>query len=136
MKRSDLRLLPAATCLWAVAVLGVTAGAAAAVAATAAIVALALTAILLIGDPRVRHGIFAHLGILALAGVLLFPALLRHGDAAQLLEEAARDELVVELTVIASADPAVPDSGPQWSRGGMQVMARTARGTAQLGREE
>ncbi|MGP5005585.1 ComEC/Rec2 family competence protein [Brachybacterium tyrofermentans] len=136
MKRSDLRLLPAATCLWAVAVLGVTAGAAAAVAATAAIVALALTAILVIGNPRVRHGIFAHLGILALAGVLLFPALLRYGDAAQQLEEAARDELVVELTVVASADPAAPDTGPAWSRGGMQVMARTVQGTARLGREE
>lgn len=136
MKRSDLRLLPAAACVWAVAVLGVTAGAAAAVAATATIVALGLTAILLIGSSRVRHGIFAHLGILALAGVLLFPALLRHGDALELLEDAARDELVVEMTVVASADPAPPDSGPDWSRGGVQVMARTARGAVRLGRDE
>ena len=42
MTRADLRLLPGATCVWALAVLGVTAGGAAAIAAGAVLVSLAL----------------------------------------------------------------------------------------------
>ncbi|WP_193106841.1 ComEC/Rec2 family competence protein [Brachybacterium sp. FME24] len=136
MKRADLRLLPAATCIWALAVLGVTAGTSAAIAAGAVIVALALAAVMLIGGTRTRHGIFAHLGILVLAGALLFPALQRHGGTDHLLGEAAREGLIVELTVVANGDPAAPTAGPQWSRTGTQVMARTVRGPARIGRED
>src|SRR5699024_2881114 len=88
MTRSDLRLLPGATCVWALAVLGVTAGTAAAVAGGAVLVPLALTAITLMGRTRLAHGIYAHLGIIVLAGVLLFPALQRHGGTAEAFEDA------------------------------------------------
>ena len=135
MTRSDLRLLPGATCVWALAVLGVTAGTAAAVAGGAVLVALALTAITLMGRPRLAHGIYAHLGIIVLAGVLLFPALQRYGGTAEAFEDAAEQGLIVELTVAAAADPAVPDSGPQWSRSGQQMRARTVRGPARMGRD-
>lgn len=135
MSRADLRLLPGATCVWALAVLGVTAGTAAAVAGGAVLVALALTAITLMGRPRLAHGIYAHLGIIVLAGVLLFPALQRHGGTAEAFEDAAEQGLIVELTVAAAADPAVPDSGPQWSRSGQQMRARTVRGPARMGRD-
>ena len=47
MSRADLRLLPGATCVWALAVLGITAGGAAAIAAGAVLVSLALTALTL-----------------------------------------------------------------------------------------
>ncbi|MGP5252610.1 ComEC/Rec2 family competence protein [Brachybacterium alimentarium] len=135
MQRADLRLLPAAACIWALAVLGVAAGAAAAVAAGALLISLALTVIVLAGHGP-RQALFAHVGIVVLAGVLLFPALLRHGDAAQTLEDAAAEGVVVELTVIAGGDPSPPASGPAWSQGGLQVMARTERGPARLGREQ
>lgn len=136
MTRADLRLLPAATCIWALAVLGVTVGTAAAVAGGAVLVALALTVITVTGGTRTASGIFAHLGIVVLAGVLLFPALQRHGSTDELLEEAAGRGLIVELTVVAAADPAAPASGPEWSRDGLQMRARTVRGTARIGRED
>src|SRR5699024_2770533 len=95
MTRSDLRLLPGATCVWALAVLGVTAGTAAAVAGAAVLVALALSVITLAGPRRTGHALFAHLGIVVLAGVLLFPALQRHGQTDDALERAAAEGLVV-----------------------------------------
>ncbi|GAA1487586.1 ComEC/Rec2 family competence protein [Brachybacterium sacelli] len=136
MTSADLRLLPAATCVWALAVLGVTAGTAAAVAGGALLIAGVLTALLLTGGMRTRHGLLAHLGIIALAGVLLFPALERHGGSDRQLEDAAGDGLIVELTVIAGEDPAPPEAGPAWARSGMQMMARTVAGPARLGREQ
>ncbi|WP_422114739.1 ComEC/Rec2 family competence protein [Brachybacterium sp. UNK5269] len=135
MKRSDLRLLPAATSIWVLAVLGVTAGTAAAVAGGAVLVALALTAVTLAGPGRAAHGIFAHLGIVVLAGALLFPALQRHGQTDAALEDAAAEGLIVALTVTATSDPAAPRSGPEWSRSGLQMRARTVRGAARIGRE-
>ncbi|GAA4526770.1 ComEC/Rec2 family competence protein [Brachybacterium paraconglomeratum] len=136
MTRADLRLLPAATCIWALAVLGVTVGTAAAVAGGAVLVALGLTVITVTGGTRTASGIFAHLGVLVLAGALLFPALQRHGTTDELLEEAAAQGLIVELTVVAAADPAVPSGGPEWSRDGLQMRARTVRGPARIGRAE
>ncbi|MFC7374608.1 ComEC/Rec2 family competence protein [Brachybacterium sp. GCM10030268] len=136
MKHADLRLIPAAACIWILAVLGVMVSTAAAVAACAVIVALALSAIMLAGGSRAVHVLFAHLGILVLAGALLFPALQRHGQTDHLLAEAAEDALVVELNVVAGADPAPPASGPAWSRSGIQVMTRTVRGPATLGRHD
>ncbi|MGO3290200.1 ComEC/Rec2 family competence protein [Brachybacterium sp. AOP42-C2-15] len=136
MTRADLRLLPAATCVWALAVLGVTVGTAAAVAGCAVLVALGLTVITVSGGTRTASGIFAHLGIVVLAGVLLFPALQRHGTTDELFEEAAAQGLIVELTVVAAADPATPASGPEWSRDGLQMRSRTVRGPARIGREE
>ena len=136
MTRADLRLLPGATCVWALAVLGVTAGTAAAVAAAAVLVALALTAITLGGGSRAAQSLYAHLGIVVLAGILLFPALERHGATGALLEEAAADGLIVELTLVAAADPAAPSGGPEWARAGLQTRARTVQGPAWLGREE
>jgi len=135
MTRHDLRLLPGATCLWALAVLGVTAGTAAAVAGGAVLIALALTAITLLGPSRTAQSIFAHLGIVVLAGALLFPALQRHGGTDDALTTAAEQGLIVELTVVAAADPAVPASGPQWSRTGQQMRARTVRAPARIGRD-
>lgn len=135
MNRADLRLLPAATCVWALAVLGVTAGTAAAVAGAAVLVALALTVITLTSGTRIPRGIFAHLGIVVLAGALLFPALQRHGGTDELLTGAAEQGLILELTVVAVADPAPPSSGPEWARGGLQMRARTVRGPARIGRD-
>lgn len=136
MRHGDLRLLPGATCVWALAVLGITAGTAAAVAAGAVLVALALTAITLAGTPTTTRGIFAHLGIVVLAGVLLFPALQRHGTTDEALRHAESEGLIVELTVVAAADPAPPQGGPDWSRTGLQMRARTVSGTARAGMEE
>ncbi|HEX7351952.1 ComEC/Rec2 family competence protein [Brachybacterium sp.] len=135
MTRGDLRLLPGATCIWALAVLGVTAGTAAAIAGGAVLIALALTAITLLGPTRSAQAIFAHLGIVVLAGALLFPALQRHGGTDDALSAAAEQGLIVELTVVAAADPAVPASGPQWSRSGQQMRARTVRAPARIGRD-
>ena len=136
MTRADLRLLPAATCVWALAVLGITAGAAAAVAGGAVLVALALTAVTLLGPSGTGRSILAHLGILVLAGALLFPALQRHAGTDEALRSAEEQGLVLELTVVASADPAPPGSGPDWARGGQQLRARTVRGPVRMGREE
>lgn len=134
MRRSDLRLLPAATIVWALAVLGISAGAAAAIAGAAVIISVVLTAVMLLGGTRTANSLFAHLGIVVLAGVLLFPALQRHAVASELLTEAAADGLTVEMVVVAGGDPAAPSSGPAWSRSGVQVMARTVRGQVQLGK--
>lgn len=136
MNRADLRLLPAATCAWALAVLGVTAGSAAAIAGGAVLVGLALTAITLAGRSAISTALYAHLGVLVLAGMLLFPALQRHGAAVELLDRAEAKGLVVTLTVRAASDPSVPSSGPEWSRSGLQLRARTVRGPAQLGRDQ
>lgn len=136
MTRADLRLLPAATCVWALAVLGVTAGTAAAIAGGAVLVALALTAITLAGRSALTVALYAHLGVLVLAGVLLFPALQRHGAAVELLDRAEAEDLVVTLTLRAASDPAPPTSGPDWARGGLQLRGRTVRGPARLGRDQ
>ncbi len=136
MTRADLRLLPGATCVWALAVLGVTAGGAAAIAAGAVVVALALTALTVLGPARGARTILAHLALVLLAGLLLVPALHRHDDTADALAEAAADGLVVELTVVAAADPAPPRGGPEWSRTGLQMRARTAPGPVRIGRAE
>ncbi|MDN5820883.1 MAG: ComEC/Rec2 family competence protein, partial [Brachybacterium sp.] len=135
MTRADLRLLPGATCVWALAVLGITAGTAAAVAGGAVLVALALSAVTLTGSPHAARSVFAHLGIVVLAGVLLFPALERHGSTDDALEQAEQRGLIVELTIVAAADPAPPGSGPSWARGGQQMRARTVRGPARIGRD-
>ncbi|MGP9536811.1 ComEC/Rec2 family competence protein [Brachybacterium sp. AOP43-C2-M15] len=134
MTRSDLRLLPGATCLWALAVLGITAGAAAAVAAAALLVALALTALTLVGRTPMARALSAHLGIVVLAGALLVPALQRHGAAEEQLADAASRGLTVELTVVAAADPSAPRGGPAWARDGVQLRARTVAGPARIGR--
>src|SRR5690625_3539056 len=136
MRRSDLQLLPAATVVWALAVLGITVGAAAGIAGAAVIVSLALAAVMLLGGTRTAHAIFAHLGIVVLAGALLFPALQRHSAATELLEDAAAQALTVEMVVVTAGEPAAPSSGPPWSRTGLQAMARTVRGPAQLGKDE
>lgn len=136
MRRSDLQLLPAATIVWALAVLGITAGAAAAIAGAAVVISLALTAVMVLGGTRTAQGLLAHLGIVVLAGALLVPALQRHTAASELLEDAAADALMVEMVVIASAEPDTPSSGPPWARSGVQAMARTARGNARLGEDE
>ncbi|MDN5688120.1 MAG: ComEC/Rec2 family competence protein [Brachybacterium sp.] len=136
MTAADLRLLPAATCVWALAVLGVTAGTAAAVAGGALLIAVVLTVLLLVDGLRTRHGLLAHLAIVVLAGVLLVPALERHGGTDQQLRDAAADGLIVELTLTTGKDPAPPEAGPIWARGGMQVMTRTVAGRARLGREQ
>src|SRR5690625_7944644 len=91
MRRSDLQLLPAATVVWALAVLGITVGAAAGIAGAAVIVSLALAAVMLLGGTRTAHAVFAHLGVMALAGALLFPALQRHTAATEVLEDAAAE---------------------------------------------
>ncbi|WP_394214314.1 ComEC/Rec2 family competence protein [Brachybacterium vulturis] len=134
MTQADLRLLPGATCVWALAVLGITAGAAAAVAGAAVLVALALTAVTLTGSPRTARSIVAHLGIVVLAGALLFPALQRHDSTAAAVELAEQEGLIVELTVVATADPAPPGGGPSWALEGQQMTARTVRGPARVGR--
>ena len=136
MTRADLRLLPAATCVWALAVLGITAGGAAAIAAGAVLVSLALTALMLLGPARAARGILAHLALVVLAGLLLVPALQRQDGASELLEGAAAEGSIVELTVMASGDPAVPAGGAEWSRTGLQMRARTIPGPARIGRDQ
>src|SRR5699024_1923938 len=134
VSRTDLRLLPGATCVWALAVLGIAAGTAAALAAAAVLVSLALTAVVLTGPSATGRSILAHLSIVVLAGALLFPALQRHEGTHGGLAEAQQQGLVVELTVVAAAEPAPPDSGPAWARGGQRLRARTVQGAAHLGR--
>src|SRR5690625_6302514 len=91
MRRSDLQLLPAATVVWALAVLGITVGAAAGIAGAAVIVSLALAAVMLLGGTRTAHAVFAHLGVMVLAGALLFPALQRHTAATEMLEDRSEE---------------------------------------------
>lgn len=136
MSRADLRLLPGATCVWALAVLGITAGGAAAIAAGAVLVSLALTALTLLGPARAARTVLSHLALVGLAALLLIPALLRHDDSSGQLEQAAADGLVAELTVVASADPAAPSGGPEWSRSGLQMRARIVPGPARIGRDQ
>src|SRR5699024_9948925 len=108
----------------------------AAVAGGAVLIALALTAVVLAGASTTGRSILAHLGIVVLAGALLFPALQRHSSTDEALVLAEQRGLVVELTVVAAADPAPPGSGPAWARGGQQMRARTVQGVARIGREE
>src|SRR5699024_8363262 len=121
MRRSDLQLLPAATVVWALAVVGSTVGGAAGIAGAAGHVALA--PVMLLGGTRTAHAVFAHLGVMALAGALLFPALQRHTAATEVLEDAAAEALTVEMVVVTAGEPAPPDRGPPWSRSGLQTMA-------------
>lgn len=134
MNRADLRLLPAATVLWALAVLGIRVGTAAAIAAAAVIVVGVLTVIMASGGPRAAHRLFAHLGLVVLAAALLFPALHRAETTTATLEDAAADELRVELLLTTGGDPSAPDHGPDWARQGVQAMARTEPGHAEVGR--
>src|SRR5699024_8398125 len=136
MTRGDLRLLPGATCVWALAVLGITAGTAAAGAGGAVLIGLALSAVVLAGGPTTGRPTPAPLGTAVLAGALRCPALQRHSSRDEALVLAEQRGLVVELTVAAAADPAPPGSGPAWARGGQQMRARTVQGVARIGREE
>src|SRR5690625_5572380 len=99
MRRSDLQLLPAATVVWALAVLGITVGAASGIAGAAVIVSLALAAVMLLGGTRTAHAVFAHLGGMVLAGARLFPALQRPTAAAEGAEDAADEALTRETAV-------------------------------------
>src|SRR5699024_12076095 len=75
-------------------------------------------------------------GVVVPGGALLSPALGRHGTTEGARVLAGRGGLVVELPVVAAADPAPPGSGPAWARGGQQMRARTVQGVARIGREE
>lgn len=133
MRRSDLRLLPGACAVWGLAVLGIALGAPAALAAGAVLTAGVLSVAVVVNRRALTHLLLAHLGVLALAGVLLFPALLRHDAAVLALDEAAREGLVVEMMLSVRADPEPPAGGPEWSRDGLQVMARTVPAPARIG---
>lgn len=136
MRRGDLRLLPAATAAWALAVLGMSAGTAAAIAGGAVLTALVLAAVLWWGGRSLAHRLLAHLGLGVLAAALLLPALHRAETATGLLEDAAARGLVVELEVRLGADPEAPSTGPDWAREGVGAMARTVRGPVRLGTEQ
>lgn len=136
MRRGDLRLLPAATAAWALAVLGMSAGTAAAIAGGAVLTALVLAAVLWWGGRSLAHRLLAHLGLGVLAAALLLPALHRAETATELLEDAAARGLVVELEVRLGADPEAPSTGPVWAREGVGAMARAVRGPVRLGTEQ
>ncbi|MBM7500838.1 competence protein ComEC [Brachybacterium muris] len=136
MRWNDLRLLPGATAVWVLAVLGIAAGAQAAIATCAILAATVLTAAVVIARPVLTQVLLAHLGVVALAGVLLFPVLLRHDHAVDQLSTASEDALIVEVAITLRADPAVPTTGPAWSRSGMQAMARTLPTQATIGDQD
>lgn len=136
MRWNDLRLLPGAAAIWSLAAIGILLGAQAAIAACAVLCSSVLAAIVVIPRRAITHILFAHLAVVALAGVLLFPVLLRHDETSRALHTAAEEGLVVQLAVTARADPAAPSSGPEWSRYGLQMMARTIPARARIGAEE
>lgn len=136
MRWHDLRLLPGATTVWVLAVLGIAAGAQAAIAACAVLAVTLLTVAVVVSRPGFTHLLLAHLGVVALAGILLFPALVRHDHAVDQLQAASEDALIVEIGLTLRADPAAPTAGPEWSRAGLQVMARTLPSRARIGDEE
>lgn len=134
MTQDDARLLPAAAVTWILAVLGIRSGTATAVAALLVLIALAAAALpVLAGNGRAR-ALAAHAGLVLLLGALLVPALRSAEISRQILVDAAAAGETVELELTLSSTPAPPSSGPAWSREGLQVMARTARGTIQHGR--
>lgn len=135
LARADLRLAPAAFALWVLAVLGVLAGTAAVLAALAALVSLVLLAVILAGRPRLLRALLAHLAIVALGAGLLLPGVARYESTTSVFETAAEQDLMVEVTVTATADARTADSGPIWNRGSTHVMARSEPGTARAGRE-
>ena len=136
MRWNDLRLLPGAATVWVLAVIGIAVGAQAAMAACAVLVATVLTVAVVLARRSITHVLLAHLGVVALAGVLLLPVLLRHDQALEQLHAASKDALIVEMAVPLRADPATPTGGPEWSRSGMQVMARTVPSQARIGDQE
>ena len=136
MRWNDLRLLPGAAAIWSLAAIGILLGAQAAIAACAVLCSSVLAANVVIPRRATTHILFAHLAVVALAGVLLFPVLLRHDETSRALHTAAEEGLVVQLAVTARADPAAPSSGPEWSRSGLQMMARTIPARARIGAEE
>lgn len=136
MRWNDLRLLPGATAVWVLAVLGVAAGAQAAIAACAILAATVLTVAVVIARPVLTHVLLAHLGVVALAGVLLFPVLLRHDHAVDQLHTASNEALILEVAVTLRSDPSAPNGGPEWSRTGLQVMARTLPTHATIGNQD
>ena len=133
MRRADLRLLPAATAAWALAVLGMSAGAAAAMAGAAVLSALVLAVVLLWGGRSAGRRLLADLGLGVLAAALLILAVQRAETATSLLTRAASEGRIVELTVRLSGDPEVPTGGAAWARQGLGAMARTERGPARIG---
>lgn len=70
MRWHDLRLLPGATTVWVLAVLGIAAGAQAAIAACAVLAVTLLTVAVVVSRPGFTHLLLAHLGVVALAGIL------------------------------------------------------------------
>lgn len=133
LRPTDLLLLPGAVVVWGLAVLGALVGTAAAVAAAAVLIALALTVTTVLGTSRTAPAVLAHLGIVVLAGALLFPALQRLETAQETLTVAADDAAVVQLALTAAQDPAPPTSGPPWAREGLQMRARSRAGAARIG---
>ena len=135
MKHTDLRLLPAAGTLWALAVLGISAGTAALIAAAAAGLALVLSVVLITRRTALAHTVLAHLGLLVLGCALLVPAVQRAGESVDRLEGAAALGLQVELQLVLSSEPAAPQTGPEWAREGLQTMVRTVPGPGAFGRD-
>jgi competence protein ComEC len=136
VKHADLRLLPAAGALWALAVLGISAGTAALIAAATAGIALALSVVLITRGTALAHTVLAHLGLLVLGCALLVPAVQRAGGSVDLLEDAAAQGMQVELQLALSSEPSVPENGPEWARSGLQTMARTVPGQGTFGRDQ
>lgn len=133
MGRAELGTAPAAVVVWALAILGTQAGAAAAVAAGVLLLVGVLTAILLGAGTSWRGPLTAHLTLVLLAVMVLIPALHRQEAARSALQEA--EGAVVELPLRLASEPEAPRSGPDWARTGLQARARTLRGPAELGAE-
>lgn len=136
MRWDDLRTLPVATALWAIAALGVLAGAAAAIAASALLLVLTLTIVVLLTAGGPSRAVFAHCGMFALLSILLVPALLRVESTADELARAADTGAIVTLEVRATTIAQSSPSGPEWAKESRWLQARTVPGVIRIGRED
>ncbi|PWH05537.1 competence protein ComEC [Brachybacterium endophyticum] len=131
--RADLRILPAATALWGLAVLGIATGVRIQLLAMLALALLALLVAVCVRRPRVLRAVGAHLVLLALGAVLLVPATGRQEAAALTLEDAAGSGRILEAQAVASGDAAASSSSLPGAQDRRQVMARLPAGPVRIG---
>ncbi|MGY5764672.1 ComEC/Rec2 family competence protein [Brachybacterium sp. DNPG3] len=136
LRHGDLRLLPGATAVWALAVIGAILGQGAAVAAAALLTSGVLAAVVALGRRGRSSALMAHLGLVLIACLLLVPALERASTTRDVLAGAAEDGVVVELALTLRTDPETPATGPAWARTGVRASARSIRGPVRIGAQE
>ena len=136
LRPSDLRPLPVAVALWALAAVGVALGPRAVVTSAAAVSAAALSAVVLTGSARARSLIVPHVVLLGIGVALLLVTTGQLAASKDALSDVAGSGASSELELRLLSDPAPPEDGPAWAQGSVTARVAIIRGTVRSGRDE